>query len=103
MSAIGQDTLKARRTLEVGGKHYDYFSLDAISDAGYGDISRLPFSLKVLLENLLRYEDGRSVSVSDIEQAAKWVETQKSDLEIAYRPAARFYRCACCGRPSRDA
>ena len=87
MSAIGQDTLKARRTLEVGGKHYDYFSLDAISDAGYGDISRLPFSLKVLLENLLRYEDGRSVSISDIEQAAKWVETQKSDLEIAYRPA----------------
>ena len=80
MSAIGQDTLKARRTLEVGGKHYDYFSLDAISDAGYGDISRLPFSLKVLLENLLRYEDGRSVSISDIEQAAKWVETQKSDL-----------------------
>ncbi|MGB0630658.1 MAG: aconitate hydratase AcnA [Alphaproteobacteria bacterium] len=87
MSATGQDTLKARRTLEAGGKSYDYYSLDAVSDAGYGDISRLPFSLKVLLENLLRYEDGRSVSVSDIERAAKWVETQKSDLEIAYRPA----------------
>jgi len=87
VSATGQDTLKARRTLEAGGKSYDYYSLDAVSDAGYGDISRLPFSLKVLLENLLRYEDGRSVSVSDIEQAAKWVETQKSDLEIAYRPA----------------
>jgi aconitate hydratase len=58
-----------------------------VSDAGYGDISRLPFSLKVLLENLLRYEDGRSVTVADIEKAAKWVDTQKSDLEIAYRPA----------------
>ena len=87
MSAIGQDTLKARRSLEAGGKSYDYYSLSAVSDAGYGDISRLPFSLKVLLENLLRYEDGRSVTVADIEKAAKWVETQKSDLEIAYRPA----------------
>ncbi len=87
MSAIGQDTLKARRTLEAGGKSYDYYSLSAVSDAGYGDISRLPFSLKVLLENLLRYEDGRSVTVADIEKAAKWVDTQKSDLEIAYRPA----------------
>ena len=58
MSAIGQDTLKARRTLQAGGKSYDYFSLSAVSDAGYGDTSRLPFSLKVLLENLLRYETG---------------------------------------------
>ena len=87
MSATGQDTLKARRTLEAGGKSYDYYSLSAVADAGFGDISRLPFSLKVLLENLLRYEDGRSVTVADIEKAAKWVETQKSDLEIAYRPA----------------
>ncbi|MGZ0245057.1 MAG: aconitate hydratase AcnA [Alphaproteobacteria bacterium] len=87
VSAIGQDTLKARRSLEAGGKSYDYYSLSAVSDAGYGDISRLPFSLKVLLENLLRYEDGRTVTVADIEKAAKWVETQKSDLEIAYRPA----------------
>ncbi|MBT5646769.1 MAG: aconitate hydratase AcnA, partial [Rhodospirillaceae bacterium] len=87
VSAIGQDTLKARQSLEAGGKSYDYYSLSAVSDAGYGDISRLPFSLKVLLENLLRYEDGRSVTVADIEKAAKWVDTQKSDLEIAYRPA----------------
>ncbi len=87
MSATGNDALKARRTLEVGGKSYDYFSLGAVEDAGFGDISRLPFSLKVLLENLLRYEDGRSVTVADIEKAAKWVETQQSDLEIAYRPA----------------
>jgi aconitate hydratase len=87
VSATGKDTLKARRTLEAGGKSYDYFSLGAVEDAGFGDISRLPFSLKVLLENLLRYEDGRSVTVADIEKAAKWVETQKSDLEIAYRPA----------------
>ena len=87
MSATGQDTLRARKTLVSGGRDYEYFSLDAVSEAGFGDISRLPYSLKVLLENLLRYEDGRSVTVSDIERAAKWPETRTSDLEIAYRPA----------------
>ena len=87
MSLTGQDTLGARKTLVSGGKPYHYFSLDAVSEAGFGDISRLPYSLKVLLENLLRYEDGRSVTVSDIERAAKWPETRTSDLEIAYRPA----------------
>ena len=60
---VGQDSLKARRTFDVGGKRYDYFSIAAAQDAGLGDVSRLPFSLKVLLENLLRYEDGRSVTV----------------------------------------
>ena len=68
VSATGQDTLKARRTLEAGGRKYDYFSLDAVSEAGFGDISRLPASLKVLVENMLRYEDGRSVTVSDVEK-----------------------------------
>ena len=87
MSATGQDTLKARRTLEAGGRTYYYFSLDAVSEAGFGDISRLPASLKVLVENMLRYEDGRSVTVSDIEKAAQWVDARRSDLEVAYRPA----------------
>ncbi|MEC7489311.1 MAG: aconitate hydratase AcnA [Pseudomonadota bacterium] len=87
MTTIGQDTINARRTLKVGENSFDFFSLAALSEAGYGDISRLPFSLKVLLENLLRYEDGRSVTRDDIEKATKWVQTQKSDLEIAYRPA----------------
>ncbi|MCH7550883.1 MAG: hypothetical protein IIA35_04155, partial [Proteobacteria bacterium] len=66
MSVTGQDTLKTRRTLNVGGKEYDYFSLQAAEAAGLGDVSRLPGSLKVLLENLLRYEDGRTVTVDDI-------------------------------------
>ena len=87
MTTTGQDTINARRTLKVGEKSFDFFSLAALSEAGYGDISRLPFSLKVLIENLLRYEDGRSVTRDDIEKATKWVQTQKSDLEIAYRPA----------------
>ena len=73
MSVTGHDSLKARRSLEVGGKTYDYFSLAAGAQAaGFGDLSRLPFSLKVLLENLLRQEDGRFVRAGDIEALACW-------------------------------
>ena len=68
------DTLKTRRTLQVGDKSYDYFSLAAAAEAGLGDISRLPFSLKVLLENLLRHEDANSVTVDDITAMAAWLE-----------------------------
>lgn len=84
MSVFGQDSLKTRRTLKVGERDYDYFSLEA---AGIGDTSRLPFSLKVLLENLLRHEDGRSVTVDDIKAMAAWLADRRSDQEIAYRPA----------------
>jgi len=65
MTAIGQDTLKARATLNAGGKSYDYFSLAKAAEA-YGDISRLPFSMKVLLENMLRFEDGVTVTTDDV-------------------------------------
>jgi aconitate hydratase len=83
----GQDTLKTRRTLSVGGKSYDYFSLQAAEEAGLGDLSRLPYSMKVLLENLLRFEDGRTVSVDDVKAVAQWLKDKRSDREIAYRPA----------------
>ncbi len=86
MSTVGQDTLKTRRSLSAAGKSYDYFSLSAASEA-IGDVSRLPFSLKVLLENLLRHEDGRSVHVDDIKQFKTWLENRKAPAEIAYRPA----------------
>jgi len=87
VSAFGQDTLGVRRTLAVGGKRYDYFSLQAAAEAGLGDISRLPYSLKVLLENLLRWEDGRTVTVDDIKAVAAWLTDRRSDREIAFRPA----------------
>ncbi|MEP2546410.1 MAG: aconitase family protein, partial [Alphaproteobacteria bacterium] len=87
MSITGQDTLKTRRTLSVGGKEYDYFSLEAAEAAGIGAVGRLPFSLKVLLENLLRRENGRTVTVDDVKAVAKWLDTRKSDHEIAYGPA----------------
>jgi aconitate hydratase len=86
MSVTGQDTLKTRRTLEVGGQSYDYFSFAAAAGT-IGDVSRLPFSLKVLLENLLRYEDGRTVTTDDIKALADWLKERRSDREISYRPA----------------
>ncbi|MBW7852124.1 MAG: aconitate hydratase AcnA [Rhodospirillales bacterium] len=87
MPATDRNTLNTRRTLEVNGRSFDYFSLEAAAQAGLGDVSRLPYSLKVLLENLLRCEDGRSVTVDDAKALANWLEKRRSDREIAYRPA----------------
>ncbi len=86
MTQTGQDTLGTRKKLDVDGKSYDYFSLKA-AEAKIGDISKLPYSLKVLLENLLRYEDGRSVTEDDVQAIADWLNKKSSDKEIAYRPA----------------
>jgi aconitate hydratase len=82
----GQDQLKTRADLTVDGKTYDYFSLKAV-ESTLGDLSRLPFSLKILLENLLRREDGRTVSVSDIKALGEWLKTRHSETEVAYLPA----------------
>ena len=87
MARSGLDSLKTRRTLSVGKTKYDYFSLKAAEKAGLGDVSRLPFSLKVLLENLLRHEDGMSVTVGDVKAVAAWSKRRRSTREIAYRPA----------------
>jgi aconitate hydratase len=84
----GHDTLKTRRTLEVDGKPYVYYSLPAaVQAAGLGDISQLPFSLRVLLENLVRLENGRTVTVDDIKAIGAWLQTRTSEVEIAFRPA----------------
>jgi aconitate hydratase len=81
------DTFKSRRTLDVGNKSYAYFSLPEAEKNGLTGISRLPFSLKVLLENLLRFEDGKTVTADDIRAVAAWLDKRTSDREIAYRPA----------------
>ena len=86
MTHTGQDSLKTRQTLEIDGQSYDYFSLKKAGET-IGDISTLPFSLKILLENLLRFEDGRSVTKEDIQSIADWQKEKKSIREIAYRPA----------------
>src|SRR5258708_991102 len=80
-------TFETRRTLNVQGKAYDYYSIKAAEKAGLGDVSRLPFSLKVLLENLLRNLDGRTVTDASIQAMAEWLKNKTSDAEIAYRPA----------------
>ncbi|WP_299589473.1 aconitate hydratase AcnA [uncultured Tateyamaria sp.] len=85
---VGQDTAKARKTLTVGGQSIDYYSIPAATAAGLGDFSNLPAALKVVLENMLRFEDGKTVSVDDIKAFAEWgAKGGKNPREIAYRPA----------------
>ncbi len=84
---MSQDSFKSRRTLKVGNKTYVYFSLAAAEKNGLKGVSRLPYSMRVLLENLLRYEDGKTVTAQDIKAVAGWAKTRKSDREIAFRPA----------------
>jgi aconitate hydratase len=81
------DSFKCKKTLEVGGKSYTYFSLPDAEKNGLEGISKLPHSMKVVLENLLRFEDGSTVKKEDILAVAEWLKTRKSDHEISYRPA----------------
>jgi len=88
MTATSLDSFKSRKTLKVGARTYSYFSLKAAEKNGLKGVSRLPHSLKVLLENLLRHEDGRSVTRADIEGVAAWLKNRgKAEKEIAFRPA----------------
>ncbi|MCE3043933.1 aconitate hydratase AcnA [Legionella sp. 16cNR16C] len=84
---VGQDSLSTRSQLEVDGKTYHYYSLKEAENKHFKGINRLPYSLKVLFENLLRFEDGTTVSVEDIKALADWLNTKTSQHEIAYRPA----------------
>ena len=86
MKSVGQDSLKTRRTLTVEGKNYDYFSIPA-STAALGDASRLPVSLKVLLENVLRFEDGKSYVVADAQSVVDWLKAGSSTKEVPFKPS----------------
>ena len=81
------DSFKSQKTLKVGGKTYVYYSLPAAEKNGLKGISRLPYSMKVLLENLLRNEDGRTVKRDDILAVATWLKKRALEHEIAFRPA----------------
>ena len=102
MIPIGQDSLHTRSTLAVGDRSYTYFSLAKAAEA-LGDISRLPFSMKVLLENLLRFEDGVTVTRDDLQCMVDWQKERSIAREIQYRPA-RVLSAFRCGRtlPCRD-
>lgn len=84
---VGHDRLATKRQLTVDGKTYHYFSLPEAENKHFKGISRLPFSLKVLFENLLRFEDDITVTTADIQAVADWLNTKTSQHEIAYRPA----------------
>jgi len=86
---VGKDNSKTRKTLKAGKQSVSYYSIPAAQAAGLGDFSRLPAALKVVLENMLRFEDGgRTVSVDDIRAFAEWgANGGKNPREIAYRPA----------------
>ena len=82
------DSFKCRKTLKVGSKSYVYFSLAAAEKNGLKGAGKLPYSMRVLLENLLRHEDGQTVTKDDIKAVVDWAKTRTSDREIAFRPRA---------------
>jgi aconitate hydratase len=85
MGGVSSDSFGARSTLEVGGRSYEIYRLDALQSRF--DVARLPYSLKVLLENVLRLEDGTSVSAADAEAIASWDAAAEPSIEIPYQPA----------------
>ncbi len=87
MNMIGHDSLKTRASLSAAGKTYQYFSLPAAARALGEDVSRLPVSLKVLLENVLRFENGGSYTVDDARAIAEWANSGTSTREVPFRPA----------------
>ncbi|WP_127900485.1 aconitate hydratase AcnA [Solirhodobacter olei] len=85
---VGHDSAKTRKTLEAGGATVAYYSIPAAEAAGLGKFSRLPASLKVVLENMLRFEDGSTVTTDDIRAFSEWADKDgKNPREISYRPA----------------
>jgi aconitate hydratase A / 2-methylisocitrate dehydratase len=81
------NTFKTQQQLSVNNTNVTYYSLPALKDAGLNNVEHLPFTLKVLLENLLRHEDGDTVKADDVKAVVAWLDKKHSDHEIAYRPA----------------
>ncbi len=81
------NSFQTRKDLTAGGRTVQHYSLQALRDAGYPEIDRLPYSLKILLENLLRHEDGRFVKAADIETLARWDVTSPAQREMSFAPA----------------
>ncbi len=86
MKPVGQDSLNTRRTLTVNGRDYTYFSIPEAART-IGDVSRLPVSLKILLENVLRFEDGKSYTTADAHKVAAWLTEGRSTEEVPFKPA----------------
>ncbi|MGG4489048.1 aconitate hydratase AcnA [Metabacillus idriensis] len=81
------DVFQARKSFTVGGKTYNYYSLKALEDAGVGNISKLPYSIKVLLESVLRQVDGRVITKEHVENLAKWGTAEQKELDVPFKPS----------------
>ena len=86
MKSVGHDSLRTRKTLELEGRTYHYFSIPE-AERSIGSVARLPVSLKVLLENVLRFEDGRAYRTADAEALAGWLEQGRSTREVPFKPS----------------
>lgn len=84
---MSKDSLKTARQLTVNGEDYRYYSLKSLAEQGFDQVKTMPVSLKILLENLLRHEDGKSVKKDDIQNLIDWTKTHSSTHEIAFHPA----------------
>ncbi|MEK3808815.1 aconitate hydratase AcnA [Metabacillus sp. SLBN-84] len=81
------DVFQARKSFTVGGKTYNYYSLKALEDAGIGNVSKLPYSIKVLLESVLRQVDGRVITKEHVENLAKWGTAEQKELDVPFKPS----------------
>ncbi|WP_338786465.1 aconitate hydratase AcnA [Metabacillus sp. FJAT-53654] len=82
-----KDAFQSRKSFTVNGKTYNYYSLQALEDAGIGNVSRLPYSVKVLLESVLRQVDGRVITKEHVENLAKWGTSEQKDIDVPFKPS----------------
>ena len=81
------DVFQTRKSFEIEGKKYNYYSLDALEQAGVGQVSKLPYSIKVLLEAVLRQVDGRVITKEHVENLAKWGTSEQKDIDVPFKPS----------------
>ncbi|MCY8069416.1 aconitase family protein, partial [Bacillus haynesii] len=82
-----KDAFQSRKTFTVQGKTYSYYSLKALEDQGIGNVSKLPYSIKVLLESVLRQVDGRVITEEHVENLAKWGTAELKDIDVPFKPS----------------
>ncbi|MCY8097370.1 aconitate hydratase, partial [Bacillus atrophaeus] len=82
-----QDVFQAKKTFSTNGKTYHYYSLKALEDLGVGNVSKLPYSIKVLLESVLRQVDGRVITKEHVENLAKWGTAGLKDIDVPFKPS----------------
>ena len=97
---VKHNPFQSRATFELDGKTYHYYRLKALENAGVGNVSQLPYSVKVLLESVLRQVDGRVITKEHVENLAKWGTKDVKDIDVPFKPSrvilTRLHRCSSC-------